>query len=270
MTGEFHREPRYVVFKIKDIKAYCTQAIQNRLSDIGQLISFGREVDGKPPFNVVVVEQDWPEFEKTWAAIEARMTGKQAAVSAEPAAFFVVDPTGDSEGGPLYSQAARRFWNDGDTVPLYHGPQPLSAEPVAYSIGNTLHWHEGKGVTNAELYLGPQTNTAETCSKCNSPKLCEEYGKACDIGSNAENKLAARAFEIADESMLELLQGHAVRVEEHGMVWGLVDEDQREVGSLAEADSAIVEAVEWLRSRGLCDVVENPHGECVVLTGDAA
>lgn len=28
-------------------------------------------------------------------------------------------------------------------------------EPVAYSVGRTLHWHEGKGVNDAQLYLAP-------------------------------------------------------------------------------------------------------------------
>ena len=26
-------------------------------------------------------------------------------------------------------------------------------EPVAYAVGRTLHWHEGKGVNDAQLYL---------------------------------------------------------------------------------------------------------------------
>lgn len=26
------------------------------------------------------------------------------------------------------------------------------AEPVAYSVGNTLKWHAGKGLTNVQLY----------------------------------------------------------------------------------------------------------------------
>ena len=35
--------------------------------------------------------------------------------------------------------------------------QPAQAEePVAYSIGNTLKWHEGKGLTNAQLFAAPQ------------------------------------------------------------------------------------------------------------------
>ena len=31
-------------------------------------------------------------------------------------------------------------------------PEP---EPVAYSVGNSLHWHTGKGVKNAQLYTLP-------------------------------------------------------------------------------------------------------------------
>ena len=70
---EFKREPRYVVFKIKDIEKYLTQGEKDSLMCIGEEIAFSRADDGKPPFNAVVVEQDWPEFEMVWAAIEARM-----------------------------------------------------------------------------------------------------------------------------------------------------------------------------------------------------
>lgn len=28
-------------------------------------------------------------------------------------------------------------------------------EPVAYSVGRTLHWHEGNGVNDAQLYAAP-------------------------------------------------------------------------------------------------------------------
>ena len=28
-------------------------------------------------------------------------------------------------------------------------------EPVAYSIGRTLHWHDGKGVDDAQLFAAP-------------------------------------------------------------------------------------------------------------------
>lgn len=70
----FRREVRYVVFKISDIERYVTGEDKILISEVGRAIAIGRKSDGKPPFNAVVVEQDWPEFETTWAAIEARMS----------------------------------------------------------------------------------------------------------------------------------------------------------------------------------------------------
>lgn len=79
MSIQFKREPRYVVFKIKDIFAYLDGEQIKLLQTAGEAIAKGRAIAGKPPFNAVVVEQDWPEFEPTWNAIEARMTANAAA-----------------------------------------------------------------------------------------------------------------------------------------------------------------------------------------------
>jgi hypothetical protein len=76
MTEEFKREPRYVVLKIKDIHAYLTPTQVIRLQEMGEQIAEFRAAEGRPPFNAVVVEEDWPEFDSTWAAIEARMAAK--------------------------------------------------------------------------------------------------------------------------------------------------------------------------------------------------
>lgn len=72
----FVREPRYLVFKIKDTEKYLTQGEKDSLMSIDDEISCARADEGKPPFNAVVVEQDWPEFDLVWEMIEARMTGK--------------------------------------------------------------------------------------------------------------------------------------------------------------------------------------------------
>ena len=72
--SKFKREPRYLVFKIKDALAHLSASELSQLKKIGQKIDAGRADEGKAPFNAVVIEQDWPEFEPTWAAIEARMT----------------------------------------------------------------------------------------------------------------------------------------------------------------------------------------------------
>lgn len=74
--SNFKREPRYVVFKIKDIERYITSEDKLLINEVGKAIAVGRNSDGKAPFNAVVVEQDWPEFEMVWAAIEARMCAK--------------------------------------------------------------------------------------------------------------------------------------------------------------------------------------------------
>lgn len=74
--SEFKRDPRYVVFKLKDVQRYCSGFNIGNIERVKHIIAEGRARDGKPPFNAVVVEQDWPEFEPTWAAIEARMVGQ--------------------------------------------------------------------------------------------------------------------------------------------------------------------------------------------------
>jgi len=72
--SDFKREPRYVVLKIKDMHSYLSPSQIEAVQTAGETIAVGRSLQGKPPFNAVVVEQDWPEFEPTWAAIEARMS----------------------------------------------------------------------------------------------------------------------------------------------------------------------------------------------------
>jgi len=74
------REPRYVVFKIKDMDKYLTQGEKEGLLCVGEEIQVCRANDGKPPLNAVVVEQDWPEFEVVWEMIEARMTGQKSRI----------------------------------------------------------------------------------------------------------------------------------------------------------------------------------------------
>lgn len=71
--NQFKREPRYIVFKIKDIEAYLPPGSMDAICHLGNAIHEGRMAAGKAPFNAVVVEQGWPEFEPTWAAIESRV-----------------------------------------------------------------------------------------------------------------------------------------------------------------------------------------------------
>ena len=79
MRKQFKREQRYFVVKVKDAKEYLDAHQLEKLAEIADTISEGREKDGIPAVECVVVESDWPEYEPTWKAIEARVTGAQPA-----------------------------------------------------------------------------------------------------------------------------------------------------------------------------------------------
>lgn len=69
----FKREVRYVVLKISDIDAALTPFEHLALAQIEASVANQRIKAGKQPFECVVVESDWPEYEPTWKAIEERM-----------------------------------------------------------------------------------------------------------------------------------------------------------------------------------------------------
>ena len=82
MQKQFKREQRYFVVKVKDAKEYLDAHQLEKLAEIADTISEGREKDGIPAVECVVVESDWPEYESTWRAIEDRVTGAQPAQKA--------------------------------------------------------------------------------------------------------------------------------------------------------------------------------------------
>jgi len=55
----FEREERYVVFKIKDLT-------DEQMALVDQL----RETRGLPTVQCVVIEHDWPIYERAWALVE--------------------------------------------------------------------------------------------------------------------------------------------------------------------------------------------------------
>lgn len=90
---------------------------------------------------------------------------------------------------------------------------------------------------------------------------CVTHHYACDC----REALFSRAVEIADKTMTELLCAHAKSADEHGAMWALCDVDGGDVATLAEADTPLIEAIEWLQERKLCELVESPHGATVLL-----
>lgn len=74
MTKEFQRETRYVVFKNSDVMQCLAVNDIVTLRRIQAQIEEHRAANGKPPLECLVIESDWPEYEPTWGAIEARST----------------------------------------------------------------------------------------------------------------------------------------------------------------------------------------------------
>ena len=122
MSTEFTREDRYIVFKLSDVERYLTDADRAHLAMMKNEIDAGRDCANKPPFKGLIVESDWPEYEPTWKAIEARVTGAQPAPSVPEGWKLVpIDPTEKmiSEGscasslpGPHYisEHCAKQCW----------------------------------------------------------------------------------------------------------------------------------------------------------------
>lgn len=78
MTNEFIREDRYIVFKVSDL-GNSTKG--DEIRRLAREHTEQRTLKGKKRLECVVVEKDWPEYEPTWKAIEARVTGAQPAPS---------------------------------------------------------------------------------------------------------------------------------------------------------------------------------------------
>lgn len=73
----FKREARYVVVKLKDIRgAGCTQEEIDAFNVLCDKVTLHRCERGAGPLECLVIEKDWPEYEPTWAAIQARMEVK--------------------------------------------------------------------------------------------------------------------------------------------------------------------------------------------------
>ena len=78
MSNEFMREEHYIVFKISDLG---NSLKGDEIRRLAREYAEQRRLKGKEPLECVVVEKDWPEYEPTWKAIEARVTGAQPAPS---------------------------------------------------------------------------------------------------------------------------------------------------------------------------------------------
>src|SRR3990167_4696391 len=115
----FKRENRYIVFKRKDCELCMTDEQRSQLIELARVFWAYREAAGKSDFDCVVVERDWPEYEPTWKAIEARVAGAnhpaQEAKARTPASIYRAQD--DIMPSPEVRDAANKFsrdnWHDG-------------------------------------------------------------------------------------------------------------------------------------------------------------
>ena len=92
--------------------------------------------------------------------------------------------TGLLSGEALRDYAKRKWPDLHDTLQMAEHETVTEAlallaqaeAPAAYSIGNTLKWHEGKGLTNAQLYTAPQPVAREPLSHAQAKALVLKYG----------------------------------------------------------------------------------------------
>ena len=75
MHEQFQRENRFLVLKWADIEKYLSREHRESIRTACAVVEERRRMDGKRRDSYVVVADDWPEYEETWAKIQARMTG---------------------------------------------------------------------------------------------------------------------------------------------------------------------------------------------------
>lgn len=132
MSTEFKREERYIVFKVSDLG---NSLKGDEIRQLAGEYAEQRRLKGKPPLECVVVESDWPEYEPTWRAIEARVTGAQPAPSVPNATWLPVPdkhPTFDpvdlrlADGSVLCGcvpQSDGDYWWEGPSGEVFIDPR---------------------------------------------------------------------------------------------------------------------------------------------------
>ena len=72
MSKYFEKETRYVVAKMKDVKECLTVAEKQELGRLIEKCGQNYSKRNSIPLMCVVVESDWPEYDKVWSMIEDR------------------------------------------------------------------------------------------------------------------------------------------------------------------------------------------------------
>ncbi|MFJ4457678.1 hypothetical protein ACIP1G_27875 [Pseudomonas sp. NPDC089392] len=190
VSAPLQREERYVVIKISKMHPHPTFRAKH-------LSALKREHEDAL-VDCVVVERDWPEYEPTWAAIEARVTGKPAPQPrAEPIAWMVGTAFWWTKEEAERDAAAtgKPMTPFGPMTGTYTPAEQHQGEPVAVLYAN------GTVLTKAEC-----GDVFDICCKVETPLYTH-----ADHGEVERLKSIERSYGLREE-LLEQVKGERDRM----------------------------------------------------------
>ena len=132
MSTEFEREERYIVFKLSDLG---NSLKGDEIRRLAREYAEQRRLRGKPPLECAVVESDWPEYEPTWRAIEARVAGERLAPSMPSPDIYVSD-TGHAWDAKLNPELR----HSPNATPYWAQPSPSFADAYQGAMEDVAIW----------------------------------------------------------------------------------------------------------------------------------
>lgn len=168
---EFKREDRYLVIKLKDASLYLDELDQGFLDGLKRKIDQARQQAGRPELVTVVVEHDWPEYETTWRAVEARVRAAQPPES--PA-----DLSSPADASPAVAAGSA----SSDAAPLLRGkgsPDGLYAE-----VMRNLADHAKFEASVRQAAEGSFTSQKAACLEWLAASAEYQLWVSCDVPSS--------------------------------------------------------------------------------------
>ena len=132
MSTEFEREELYIVFKLSDLG---NSLKGDEIRRLAREYAEQRRLRGKPPLECAVVESDWPEYEPTWRAIEARVAGERLAPSMPSPDIYVSD-TGRAWDAKLNPELR----HSPNATPYWAQPSPSFADAYQGAMEDVAIW----------------------------------------------------------------------------------------------------------------------------------
>lgn len=182
MSTEFEREERYIVFKLSDLG---NSLKGDEIRRLAREYAEQRRLRGKPPLECAVVESDWPEYEPTWRAIEARVAGERLAPSMPSPDIYVSD-TGHAWDAKLNPELR----HSPNATPYWAQPSPSFADAYQGAMEDVAIWKKRA--------LEAEDLNRKFVTEINGPAYtCEPVQPAASVPVEAIGKMLADAMAVA-------------------------------------------------------------------------